>query len=320
MMLRPLTTAILYLILSAPHNSCNAKAFVAEASSSYLAKVASGLAQSAEWLSDFVVGTSSRRQPRKVKLAIVSLGRTGTTSFTAALKQLGYAPIHDDNCHEVSDIYAKMMDGSFTMDEVNIALGERGFDAPMISTREYVQWAARAPNVKVILTVRDTQKWAQSWLSVVPAAFLPLQRPFCWIRSIRELSAFNTKVMVDIPTNGHPELYDDVPTLEAGFDAWTKYVMKTIPRKKLLVFDVKQGWKPLCDFLGEPVPEGSFPHINDRVVVDIIVKVFVALTWIWPLLIPLPFLVVYLLAVYLGLFLGSLFPFLENWKDKEKRS
>jgi hypothetical protein len=36
-----------------------------------------------------------------------------------------------------------------------------------------------------------------------------------------------------------------------------------IPPERLLVFDVKQGWGPLCAFLGVAVPEGPFPRVND---------------------------------------------------------
>ncbi|MGH2346345.1 MAG: sulfotransferase [Chloroflexota bacterium] len=30
-----------------------------------------------------------------------------------------------------------------------------------------------------------------------------------------------------------------------------------------MVFDVKQGWEPLCRFLGAPVPDKPFPRLND---------------------------------------------------------
>lgn len=40
-------------------------------------------------------------------------------------------------------------------------------------------------------------------------------------------------------------------------------VKATVPPERLLVFDVKQGWEPLCAFLGVPVPDGPFPHVND---------------------------------------------------------
>ena len=37
-----------------------------------------------------------------------------------------------------------------------------------------------------------------------------------------------------------------------------------MPPDKLFVFQVDQGWKPLCDFLGVPIPAGPFPNVNDR--------------------------------------------------------
>ena len=40
-------------------------------------------------------------------------------------------------------------------------------------------------------------------------------------------------------------------------------VKRIVPKDKLLVFEVKQGWQPLCDFLNVPVPENPFPRIND---------------------------------------------------------
>jgi hypothetical protein len=40
-------------------------------------------------------------------------------------------------------------------------------------------------------------------------------------------------------------------------------VRRTVPAKQLLIFEVKQGWGPLCDFLGVPVPAGEFPRVNE---------------------------------------------------------
>jgi hypothetical protein len=41
-------------------------------------------------------------------------------------------------------------------------------------------------------------------------------------------------------------------------------VMSTVPKEKMLVFDPKQGWEPLCNFLGVPVPDVPFPQSNTR--------------------------------------------------------
>ena len=35
-----------------------------------------------------------------------------------------------------------------------------------------------------------------------------------------------------------------------------------VPKENLLVWNVKDGWEPLCNFLGKPVPEGPLPHDN----------------------------------------------------------
>ena len=40
-------------------------------------------------------------------------------------------------------------------------------------------------------------------------------------------------------------------------------VRSTVPADRLLVFEVSEGWGPLCAFLGVPVPDEPFPHVND---------------------------------------------------------
>ena len=41
-------------------------------------------------------------------------------------------------------------------------------------------------------------------------------------------------------------------------------VRRVVPPERLLLYEVKEGWGPLCAFLGVPVPEGErFPHVND---------------------------------------------------------
>ena len=59
-------------------------------------------------------------------------------------------------------------------------------------------------------------------------------------------------------------------TIEAGkeesvdfFTTWVQHVKETVPEQRLLVFEVKQGWEPLCTFLNLPIPEEPFPNVND---------------------------------------------------------
>jgi hypothetical protein len=48
----------------------------------------------------------------------------------------------------------------------------------------------------------------------------------------------------------------------AAYRRRTEQVRAVIPPERLLVFDVTQGWKPLCAFLGVPVPGEAFPRKN----------------------------------------------------------
>ena len=52
-------------------------------------------------------------------------------------------------------------------------------------------------------------------------------------------------------------------TAVSFFNDWNEQVKREIPSDRLLVFQVKEGWDPLCKFLGVPVPEEPFPNVND---------------------------------------------------------
>ena len=72
--------------------------------------------------------------------------------------------------------------------------------------------------------------------------------------------------------------FDDASLVKL-YNDWIAYVKITVPKDQLLIFNVKQGWKPLCEFLNLPgfliyffgnvskfpilVPDGSFPRLND---------------------------------------------------------
>jgi hypothetical protein len=49
-----------------------------------------------------------------------------------------------------------------------------------------------------------------------------------------------------------------------AFLAHNAAVARDVPERRLLVYDVSDGWRPLCDFLGVAPPDEPFPHLNDR--------------------------------------------------------
>jgi hypothetical protein len=122
----------------------------------------------------------------------------------------------------------------------------------------------------VILTVRDPEKWYESGsetiFSVGPKPLQMLTIPFMALASARVRQILGVLKMAGSSLKNHFDgrLKDKEYTI-AKFKAWNEEVKKTVPPEKLLVFEVKEGWEPLCKFLGVPVPQGiPFPHVNER--------------------------------------------------------
>ena len=52
------------------------------------------------------------------------------------------------------------------------------------------------------------------------------------------------------------------------FENWIKKIQETIPEERLLIYNVKDGWSPLCKFLDMPLPNVAFPNVNDKKKMD----------------------------------------------------
>jgi hypothetical protein len=48
----------------------------------------------------------------------------------------------------------------------------------------------------------------------------------------------------------------------AVFEAHAARVRAEVPADRLLEFDAKDGWEPLCAFLDVPVPDAPYPRTN----------------------------------------------------------
>ena len=51
--------------------------------------------------------------------------------------------------------------------------------------------------------------------------------------------------------------FEDKPHAVEVFNRHNEEVQGSVPPDRLLVYEVKEGWGPLCSFLGVPVPEGD---------------------------------------------------------------
>ena len=58
--------------------------------------------------------------------------------------------------------------------------------------------------------------------------------------------------------------HPDLDSLSLMYTDWMEKIMNTVPPERLLVYNVKEGWDPLCKFLGMDIPNHPFPRKNNR--------------------------------------------------------
>lgn len=207
----------------------------------------------------------------------VGLGRTGTLSLREALVRLGFGPCdHMLENFEHPERFALWQD-AFRCKQAGEPIDWR----PLLSGyRAIVDWPgayfwrellAAHPDSKVVLTVRDPARWYQSCLDTI---FRMRARADKSLRAIAMMRLLG--LMIPHMREGF-QIVDDViwngtfagrfTNREQALRVFTEHnreVQETVPAQRLLVFDVKQGWPPLCEFLAVTVPDGAaFPHVND---------------------------------------------------------
>jgi len=186
-------------------------------------------------------------------------GRTGTMSLKLALEELGFGP-----CHHMDEVLAN--------GETQIALwneayaGRPDFEAIYRGYRAAVDWptaaywrelAAAYPDAKVLLSSRTPESWAASFSGTILTI---LAAPETWPEPARPWLEMVTDVVIERSLGGKTGQED----LVAAFEAHEAAVKSEIAPERLLVFDVRQGWEPLCRFLGKPVPSTPFPRTNSK--------------------------------------------------------
>jgi len=179
-------------------------------------------------------------------------GRTGTLSLKLALEQLGFGP-----CHHMVEVFKDpaapgRWEAAADGQSVDWSDVLRGFSSTVDwpSATFYRELAEAFPQAKVILTVRDPQAWFASTQATIFA------RPYD-----DQNDPFQRMVGKVVGRLFDHRLADRDKVIEV-FERHNETVRRTIPADRLLVYDVAQGWEPLCAFLGVPVPETPMPKVN----------------------------------------------------------
>jgi Sulfotransferase domain len=197
--------------------------------------------------------------------------RTGTLTQKVALEMLGLGPTYHwvnvlADLNEVA-LWERALDGEGPWDEI---FG--GFQSTVDWPGGYFyrELMERYPDAKVLLSVRDPEKWEPSFRETV------------W-----DMGHGESLIRLLASARGHIDpqwhrylalvermFWSEQGTFAAGheqpqqlidqFKRHNEEVKATVPPERLLVWEVTEGWEPLCEFLELPVPAEPLPHVNDR--------------------------------------------------------
>lgn len=200
-----------------------------------------------------------------MKVIGAGFGRTGTMSQKAALEQLGFGPsFHMIDIARRPDLlpgWQAAVDGEEVDWEALLAGWKSTVDWPACTFWEQI-WAA-FPDAKVLLSVRDSEAWYASCAKSIHASAQAAVKGELEGGTV-EVSPEAMRMINDLIWNGtFKGRFDDKAFAMGVFEAHNEHVQREVPADRLLVYDVKQGWEPLCEFLEVPVPGGPMPHLND---------------------------------------------------------
>jgi Sulfotransferase domain len=196
-----------------------------------------------------------------LKIVGAGFGRTGTLSLKNALEKLAFGP-----CYHMMEVFPRP-------DHVamwhRLAFGHSmDWDLIFRDFRATVDWpasrwwreiAAHYPDAKVLLSVRNPEAWYQSMSDTI-------YQPMKWLvpDGVPEVVRLqNEMVRKAILADTFDNRFEDKAHAIEVFERHNQEVRDTIDPARLLVFDVREGWAPLCRFLEVPIPDESFPRLND---------------------------------------------------------
>lgn len=188
------------------------------------------------------------------------LGRTGTHSLGLALVKLGFGP-----CYNIFEVDKNPGHQELWKSALG---GERiDWDDLFSAYKSTVEWPGvtffdqifqHYPHARVILTMRDAESWYESVRDTLfEAMALSAQHSD---PSIRKGGGLSHHLM----ERAFAGRYGEKEHVIEVYRKHIEYVVEVVPGERLLQFDVRDGWRPLCAYLEKAVPAEPFPKVNER--------------------------------------------------------
>jgi len=220
------------------------------------------------WLyRDSVTCPDFRPRDRPMEILALGVSRSGTDSLKQALEELGYKHTYhgwdamlfpEHNAFWREAMKAKFEGGKkLTRDDWDRIFGNcmAISDLPAIAFAEELIEAY--PEAKVILSTRDVDSWYRSVSATVnaqvnhyPQRFTQLFHPLLFQYNVF-YTIYNYFFRGSFERNG-----------KIVYEEHNAMIRRLVPNDRLLEYHVREGWKPLCEWLGKEIPNTEVPHVN----------------------------------------------------------
>ncbi|TVY84163.1 hypothetical protein LSUE1_G004051 [Lachnellula suecica] len=233
-------------------------------------------------------------QPRPMEMQVLCMGlsRTCTMSMMTALNQLGYKCYHMVETGATENIKQRHCNCwrealNYKVHGIGKAYGPDDFDKilqnysavtdmPCVNFSD--ELVAAFPNAKVILTQREARSWVNSIETSVYAILTWRIWRLVTCLEPDGLGALRDCLELSLADWTSPQPYDDRKALAAYMPIHVAHIRSLVPTEKLLEFHPRDGWEPLCKFLGKDLPvDQPFPYVNKGGNAANIIKFVVAL-------------------------------------------
>ena len=186
-------------------------------------------------------------------------GRTGTMSLKLALEVLGLGP-----CYHMMEVRKNPGHDRIWLDTIESE--SRRWDELFEHYRSACDWpqchfwhelSQFYPSAKVILTIRDPERWYTSIKNTIFQALAEDPDP-----NDNDAVIHRTMTRRLIYQQTFGGRWQDKDHVLNVYRRHVEAVRRLLPKSRLLEYDVAEGWAPLCEFLDKPIPTVDFPRVN----------------------------------------------------------
>jgi hypothetical protein len=230
-----------------------------------------------------LIDRDERTRKKPMRVLVLGMCRTGTSSIAVALRKLGYTP------HQMRDVLAKPSELALWEEAVNVTLlppgerpsnqrkmepyGKEEFDK-LLADYDVVMdlpgcmFASKLveayPDAKVILTKRRYEDWEHSMQESIWC--LDSWRLFILCRQLNLTQLAPLMRLVHSLFRVHSNNNYGGPAAKSAFDQHYDNVRSLVPRHRLMELDTDKdlSWEPVCEFLGKEIPRESFPRTSEE--------------------------------------------------------